>query len=114
MESYRNRKVHSISWYALRNMLVPIIGKQKGPFANNQPQSDDATDSTADNCKRRAKQLRHHTGLHLPQLWAPLKENLVHACHSSTNMVGRLQLADRVADNRTDRIRGSRDGKSEP
>src|SRR5215213_5784441 len=100
IESYGNRKVGLVCRRAGGQMLIPVVFEQERPFSDNEPHSDNATDPTANNGKGRAKQLSHHPGLDLSQLWSALEENLVDARHPAADMVGRLQLSDGVADDR--------------
>src|SRR5688572_15556 len=107
--SYGNRKVGLIGGYGGGKMLISVIGEQEGPFADNEPHSDNATDPTGNNRNRRAKQLSHNPGFHLPQLRPALEEDLINARHSPADVVRSLQLTDGVPDDRADRIGGSRD-----
>src|ERR1043165_9571553 len=97
IKSYRNRKVYLIGWCACGQMFVTVIFEQKGPLTDNEPHTDNATDTTADNCKRRAKNLRYDPCFYLPQLRTALEDNLVDARHPPPNMVRSLQLTDCVA-----------------
>ena len=95
-------------------MLIAVISQKRGPFSNDQGHSQHTGNSAADDRRRRTKQLRYNPGFDFSQLWTALEEDLIDTCHAAPDMIGGLQLSDRVADDGTDRIRRTGHHQSAP
>ncbi len=83
----------------------PLYFHNCGQAPITMQHGDNAAQPAADNGSRQTKSLRHHPGLDFPQLRPAGKENLVDADHAPADVIGRLQLADGVAQDGADRIR---------
>ena len=93
--------------------FVAIIPKQNGPAGSDRGDDQNCTYPAADNGEGDTKKLGHSASFDLTQLRSTHKEQLVDTRHAPAQGIGSIQVSDRVADNRTDRIRCAREDQGQ-
>ena len=85
----------------------PPVAPQRRRGAGHPPGRDQAADAAADHRERRAEPVGHRARFELAELRAAHEEHHVDADHAAAQAIGRLELADDVADHHADRVGGA-------